>query len=185
MSHRVLVAEDDATTRYLIEQYCKEEPLDLVFAADGVTAMGLLKEQRFDIVVTDVRLPGITGEALLAFMHETRPEVPVIVITGFATVAKAVTAMKQGAFDFVGKPFTPDYIRIVVRRAVESERPPHALLLVGPSGVGKTYLAEVENRWIDGKCVQKHIRYIGREVDGETVLSSSLWSFSPPSFISP
>jgi len=56
---------------------------------------------------------------VLEWIKEHRPEIEVIVITGFATVSKAVTAMKQGAFDFVGKPFTPDYIRIVVDRAVE------------------------------------------------------------------
>jgi PleD family two-component response regulator len=61
MSQRVLVAEDDNTTRFLIQEYCKDEPFDLTFAADGVEAMRLLKESPFDIVVTDVRLPGITG----------------------------------------------------------------------------------------------------------------------------
>ncbi len=64
-------------------------------------------------------MPGIDGFAVLDWIKEHRPAIEVIVITGFATVSKAVTAMKQGAFDFVGKPFTPDYIRIVVSRAAE------------------------------------------------------------------
>ena len=70
-------------------------------------------------VVLDLMMPGIDGFGVLEWIKENRPHIEVIVITGFATVSKAVTAMKEGAFDFVGKPFTPDYIRIVVERAVE------------------------------------------------------------------
>ena len=106
MSHRVLVAEDDATTRYLIGQYCKDEPYELVFASDGVEAIRLVKESLFDIVVTDVRLPGVSGETLLSFVHETRPGVPVIVITGFGSIDGAVRFLQQGAFDYIAKPFT-------------------------------------------------------------------------------
>ena len=64
-------------------------------------------------------MPGLDGFAVLDWIRENQPRVQVIVITGFATVTKAVTAMKQGAFDFVGKPFTPDYIRVVVDRAID------------------------------------------------------------------
>ncbi|MBI5507552.1 MAG: sigma-54-dependent Fis family transcriptional regulator [Deltaproteobacteria bacterium] len=106
MSHRVLVAEDDATTRYLIEEYCRAEPFELTFAADGVEAMRLLKEVVFDIVVTDVRLPGVSGDAVLTFVRETRPEVPVIVITGFGSIDGAVRFLQGGAFDYIAKPFT-------------------------------------------------------------------------------
>jgi len=64
-------------------------------------------------------MPGLDGFAVLKWIRENQPHVQVIVITGFATVTKAVSAMKQGAFDFVGKPFTPDYIRVVVDKAIE------------------------------------------------------------------
>jgi two-component system, NtrC family, response regulator GlrR len=106
MSQRVLVAEDDATTRFLIQEYCKNEPFDLTFAADGVEAMQLLKDAPFDIVVTDVRLPGVTGETLLSFVHDTRPDVPVIVITGYGSIDGAVRFLQGGAFDYIAKPFT-------------------------------------------------------------------------------
>ncbi len=106
MSHRVLVAEDDATTRFLIQEYCKDEPYDLSFAADGVEAMRLLKDNTFDLVVTDVRLPGVPGETLLSFVRDTRPGVPVIVITGFGSIDGAVRFLQGGAFDYIAKPFT-------------------------------------------------------------------------------
>ncbi len=108
MSHTVLVAEDDATTRYLIEQYCLDQPFDLTFASDGIEAMQRIKEADFDIMVTDVRLPGVSGGSLLSFMRETHPEVPVIVITGYGTIDGAVTFLQSGAFDYITKPFTAE-----------------------------------------------------------------------------
>ncbi len=106
MSYRVLIAEDDPTTRYLIGQYCKDEPYLLTFAEDGVEAMRTLKEESIDILVTDVRLPGISGETLLTFAHETYPHIPVIVITGYGSIDGAVRFLQHGAFDYIAKPFT-------------------------------------------------------------------------------
>ena len=110
MSHHGLVAEDDATTRYLIDKYCKDEPYHLTFANDGIEALGHLKESRFDIVVTDVRLPGVSGEALLNFVHETWPNIPVIVITGFGSIDGAVRFLQRGAFDYLRKPVKLKYL---------------------------------------------------------------------------
>ena len=103
MSHTVLVAEDDETTRFLIEEYCRNEPFSLSFATDGTEAMRLLNESGFDIVVTDVRLPGVSGEAILSYLQGTRPEVPVIVITGYGSIDGAVEFLQGGAFDYIAK----------------------------------------------------------------------------------
>jgi DNA-binding NtrC family response regulator len=102
------VADDDATTRFLIDQYCKDQPFALTFAKDGVEAMRLIKELEFDLMVTDVRLPGVSGDSLLSFMHETHPEVPVIVITGYGSIDGAVSFLQRGAFDYIPKPFTSE-----------------------------------------------------------------------------
>jgi PAS domain S-box-containing protein len=90
-----------------------------VKAENGEAGIACLKGEEFDIVLLDLMMPGMDGFSVLGWIRDNRPGVQVIVITGFATVAKAVAAMKEGAFDFVGKPFTPDYIRIVVQRAYE------------------------------------------------------------------
>ncbi|MCK5690665.1 response regulator, partial [Myxococcota bacterium] len=108
MSHSVLVGEDDATTRYLLELYCRDEPYDLTFANDGSKTIELFKNQDFDILVTDVRMPGVDGQGILSFAQETRPEVPVIVITGYGTIDDAVDFLRRGAFDYLAKPFTRD-----------------------------------------------------------------------------
>jgi PAS domain S-box-containing protein len=91
-----------------------------VKAENGEAGIACLKGEEFDIVLLDLMMPGMDGFSVLGWIRDNRPGVQVIVITGFATVAKAVAAMKEGAFDFVGKPFTPDYIRIVVQRAYEN-----------------------------------------------------------------
>src|SRR5437867_12077554 len=106
MSHRVLVAEDDEATRFLIEQYCRGEQVEVAVARDGIEAVRLFNDSLFDIVVTDVRLPGLSGEALLDFTRDARPSTLVIVITGFASIDGAVHFLQRGAFDYITKPFT-------------------------------------------------------------------------------
>ena len=116
---RILVIDDEQVIREGVERALITEGYQVAKAEDGLAGLAMLKEQSFDIVLTDLMMPGMDGFAVLDWIRENQPKVQVIVITGFATVTKAVSAMKQGAFDFVGKPFTPDYIRVVVNRAVD------------------------------------------------------------------
>lgn len=116
---RILIIDDEKVIREGVERALGKRGYEISKAEDGYKGLELLKEFYFDIVLTDLMMPGLDGFAVLDWIRENQPHVQVIVITGFATVSKAVTAMKQGAFDFVGKPFTPDYIRIVVDRAID------------------------------------------------------------------
>ncbi|MBU1564091.1 MAG: response regulator [Proteobacteria bacterium] len=116
---RILVIDDEKVIREGVERALAKRGYEIAKAEDGNKGLELLKEFKFDIVLTDLMMPGLDGFAVLDWIRENQPHVQVIVITGFATVTKAVVAMKQGAFDFVGKPFTPDYIRIVVDRAID------------------------------------------------------------------
>lgn len=118
-SIRILVIDDEKVIREGVHRALSKRDFVIAKADDGDKGIALLKEQDFDIVLTDLMMPGLDGFAVLDWIRTNQPHIQVIVITGFATVTKAVTAMKQGAFDFVGKPFTPDYIRVVVDRAVE------------------------------------------------------------------
>lgn len=116
---RILVIDDEKVIREGVERALSKRGYQIAKAEDGNVGLEMLQEQDFDIVLTDLMMPGLDGFAVLDWLRENQPHVQVIVITGFATVSKAVTAMKQGAFDFVGKPFTPDYIRVVVDRAID------------------------------------------------------------------
>ena len=88
-------------------------------AADGKSALALLEAQPFDLVISDIRMPGMTGLELLARSKQLRPETGVIMITAFASPDDAVTAMKNGAFDYITKPFNVDEIKGVVRAAMK------------------------------------------------------------------
>jgi PAS domain S-box-containing protein len=79
----------------------------------------LLKNDNFQILLLDLMMPGISGMEVLKAVQETHPDLLVIVITGYATIENAVEGMKNGAYDFIPKPFTPDQLRIVVRRAID------------------------------------------------------------------
>jgi len=116
---RILIIDDEKVIREGVGRALAKRGYEIAKAEDGTRGLEMLKEQEFHIVLTDLMMPGIDGFAVLDWIVENQPHVQVIVITGFATVGKAVTAMKQGAFDFVGKPFTPDYIRVVVDRAID------------------------------------------------------------------
>jgi FixJ family two-component response regulator len=116
---RVLIIDDEKVIRDGVERSLAGRGYQIVKAESGENGIEMLEQQSCDIVLLDLMMPGIDGFGVLDWIKEHQPQIEVIVITGFATVSKAVTAMKQGAFDFVGKPFTPDYIRIVVERAVE------------------------------------------------------------------
>ena len=119
---RILIVDDEKVIRDGVERALSGREYVIAKAENGERGIELIKEHGFDIVLLDLMMPGIDGFEVLGWVREHVPQTQVIVITGFATVSKAVTAMKQGAFDFVGKPFTPDYIRIVVDRAVEKIR---------------------------------------------------------------
>jgi DNA-binding NtrC family response regulator len=82
----------------------------------------MMKNRVFDIVILDLKLPGIDGMQVLEAIQSDSPDTIVVVITGYATVESAVQAMKLGAYDFVPKPFTPDELRVVVGRAAEKRR---------------------------------------------------------------
>ncbi len=116
---RILIIDDEAVIREGVHRALSGRGYHFSKAENGEKGIDKIRNEGFDIVLLDLMMPGIDGFAVLDWIKEHKPSIEVIVITGFATVSKAVTAMKQGAFDFVGKPFTPDYIRIVVSRAAE------------------------------------------------------------------
>ncbi|WP_136807337.1 ATP-binding protein [Desulfosediminicola flagellatus] len=116
---RILIIDDETVIREGVQRALSGRGYQFSKAENGEMGIDMIRKEGYDIVLLDLMMPGIDGFAVLDWIKEHRPSIEVIVITGFATVSKAVTAMKQGAFDFVGKPFTPDYIRIVVSRAAE------------------------------------------------------------------
>ena len=118
----LLIVEDDYRMRLLMKSLLEKEGYTTTVTEDGRDAVSLIKERFFDIVLTDLKMPHLDGMEVLSVSREVNPDTPVIVTTGYATVDSAVEAMKKGAYDYVQKPFDPDELLLVVKRALDYRR---------------------------------------------------------------
>jgi two-component system response regulator FlrC len=117
---RILVADDEPGLREFITDSLELDDHKVVPARDGREAARLLDERGFDLVLTDLKMPGLDGMALLRKVRAEQPEVEVIMVTAHGTVDNAVEAMKLGAFEYLQKPLSgPDELRLLVARALE------------------------------------------------------------------
>jgi len=121
-SIQVLVVDDEKNIRDGSERILTRRGFQVLQASTGAEALDILAEQIIPIVLLDLKMPGMDGMEVLARIRELDEPILVIVVTGFATVETAIEAMKQGAYDFIAKPFEPDQLRIVVNRAAEKLR---------------------------------------------------------------
>jgi len=115
----ILVMEDDRSVALGLEMVLSEEGYHVNLAGTGELALEAFKQKRFDLLVADLRLPGIDGMEVIKQVKKETPETEVIVITGYGTTAKAVEAMKLGVHDFLPKPFTEDQIKAAIGDALK------------------------------------------------------------------
>ena len=118
---RILVVDDERSMQEFLEIFFRSEGYDVVTAGDVDTALIHLENDDFDVVVTDIQMPGRSGIDLLHATYEISPEAIVIMITAFASTETAISAMKEGAYDYVTKPFKVDELRIVIDKALEKK----------------------------------------------------------------
>jgi DNA-binding NtrC family response regulator len=118
----LLFIDDEATLRGLMAERLSERGFEVVEADSGERALELLDQFAFDIVITDLRLPGIDGSRVIEAARDRYPGIVAIVITGFGTVKDAVDAIKRGASDFIAKPFQFDELIHVLQKAMEQRR---------------------------------------------------------------
>ncbi len=118
---RILVVDDEEIVGESCKRILEEEGYEVETALSGEEAFRKMKENPYDIVLTDLKMPGIDGMEVLKTIRKDYPDTLVIMITGFATVETAVESMKLGAFDYIPKPFTPDEVSIVVKKALDQK----------------------------------------------------------------
>ncbi|MGE0446629.1 MAG: sigma-54-dependent transcriptional regulator [Vicinamibacterales bacterium] len=121
-SGTILVIDDEEIMREILEALLTREGYEVRLAADGAEGLELARAGSFDAAVVDVMMPGMDGIATLDELKKLDEELPVLMITAFASVENAIEAMKRGAFDYITKPFKNDEVLIVVRNAVERRR---------------------------------------------------------------
>jgi len=119
MNERIMIVDDDASFRRVVEFTLQEENYETRAFADPEQALQAFLDSEFSLVVTDMLMPRLSGLDLLTRMRAVAPDVPVIVVTAHAEVDNAVTAMREGAFDYLQKPVNRDELKISVRRALE------------------------------------------------------------------
>jgi two-component system nitrogen regulation response regulator NtrX len=113
----VLVVDDDAQIRKTLRGVLEDEGHTVSEAADGERALEVLDTRRFDVVLLDVNMPGMSGLEALVMIREAAPETGVVMVSGESTISTAVRALKRGAFDFIEKPVDPEHLLDVVAQA--------------------------------------------------------------------
>ncbi len=118
---RILIVDDEAGMREFLSILLEREGFQVECAQDGDEALRAVQQARFDLIVSDLRMPTLDGVRLLEGLHKIQPEIPVILITAYASADSAIEAMKLGAYDYLTKPFRVEEIKAVIARALEAK----------------------------------------------------------------
>src|SRR5262245_803370 len=118
---RILVVDDERSMQEFLEIFLRGEGYEVSTAGDVAAARALIEADDFDVLITDIQMPGGSGLDLLHAARDTSPDAMVIMITAYASTETAIAAMKDGAYDYLTKPFQVDEIRLVVEKALEKK----------------------------------------------------------------
>jgi len=122
MTHYILVVDDDSELRENMCEILTDAGFSVTPAANGEEALDRLQQQPFDVILLDLIMPGLGGKEVLPLIKRQAPRARVIMITAFATIDNAVSAMRAGADDYITKPFKVDELLMAVRRGIEETR---------------------------------------------------------------
>ncbi|MFY8272900.1 sigma-54-dependent transcriptional regulator [Pseudoalteromonas sp. SSDWG2] len=205
MSNYVLVVEDDPGLREALTDTLSLAGVACIAAKSGEDAIMMLKEHDVSLVVSDVQMPGINGIELLKSIKLNYPDLPVLMMTAYATIDDAVEAMRMGAIDYMAKPFAPEVLLNLVSRYLPAEAPAHkgpvvadakslalldlankvadsdaSVMVMGPSGSGKEVLA----RFIHDQSSRANEPFIAINCAAipENMLESTLFGYEKGAF---
>lgn len=117
---KILVIEDDISFCKLLEKFLVKNQYEVSIAFSALEARSAIKNESFDLILTDLRLPDSDGIVLMSEIKNSHPEIPVILMTGYSDVNTAVKAIKNGAADYISKPFNPDEVLLVITNALQT-----------------------------------------------------------------
>ena len=118
---RILIVDDDKDLRFNLSCILKEKGYEVIAAVDGKQALNALAQSSPDLVLLDVRLPGMDGVELLEEMKKIEKNLPIIMLTAYSDVKSAVKAMKSGAFDYITKPFDEEELILILGKALQMQ----------------------------------------------------------------
>ena len=119
---RVLIVDDEPSVVDVFQEFLVSQGYDLYVAVNGEEAQRLIPQLKPDIILTDINLPGLSGLEVMRFAKRLDPEVAVIVVTGYASASSAIDALRQGAYDYITKPFDLDEVHQIVERGIATRR---------------------------------------------------------------
>ncbi len=118
----VLIVDDEQILRESLSEWLKEDGYQVNAVSNGMDALKVIAQSPPDVAVVDIKMPGMDGVTLLKKIKEQNPEIPVIMMTAFATVENAVQSMKDGAYDFLTKPFPPEKLSNMIKHILEHKK---------------------------------------------------------------
>lgn len=119
---RVLIVDDELILRESLSAWLEEDGFEVRACEEGMKAIEMAKNEHMDAAVLDIKMPGMDGITLLKKLLEIDKEMPVVMMTAHATVENAIQSMKDGAYDYIMKPFPPEKLSTVIRRIVENRQ---------------------------------------------------------------
>ncbi|MFB9107143.1 sigma-54-dependent transcriptional regulator [Flavobacterium gyeonganense] len=159
---KILLIEDDISFCKLLERFLVKKAFDVTIAFSAEEARLYIKKESFDLILTDLRLPDADGIVLMSEFKTSHPEIPVILMTGYSDVNTAVKAIKNGASDYISKPFNPDEVLLVITNALQTA-PTEKVVVKEKKAVNKQ--ASPENEFVKGisvasKKLLEHIKLV-------------------------
>src|SRR5512136_1687326 len=121
LENKILVADDEQSMREFLDIMLKKEDYKISLASNGEEVVKLVEKEIFDLVLLDIRMPKLDGISALKRIKEISPETIVVMITAYASADTAIKAMKEGAYDYITKPFKVDEIKLIIRNALEKK----------------------------------------------------------------
>ncbi len=118
----ILVIDDEERVREGCRKVLTRDGYEVTIAESGEVGLEMIERQHYDIILLDLMMPSLSGFDVLAHVKSLHPETVIIVISGYATLENSIEAMKRGAFDFIPKPFSPEQLRVLTRKAIEYTR---------------------------------------------------------------
>lgn len=164
---KILIVDDDDVCRELLKESIQEElGVDVTLAPNGLKALEMLHSNPFDILITDLNMPGMDGLKLVSHARQIYPHILSIIVTGYGSMETAIEAIREGAYDYILKPFKIDRIAVVTRNAIEKVR-----ILRDKTRLLKELEAAYRKlQFLEGRCGDAHGR--GEGVPGEEGLES-------------
>ncbi|MDX6191449.1 sigma-54-dependent transcriptional regulator [Flavobacterium sp. FlaQc-52] len=147
---KILLIEDDISFCKLLEKFLIKKEYEVIIAFSAAEARVAVNNQLFDLILTDLRLPDSDGIVLMTEFKASNPEIPVILMTGYSDVNTAVKAIKNGAADYISKPFNPDEVLLVITNALQT---PQVQVPTKEKKVVKKQTAATENEFVRGISV--------------------------------